>query len=1188
MTLPNIGCWNIRGFNKPEKVLSCKNLIASNKLDIICILEAKISSQSFLDPWFVHSHQVFPNELSCNNSTPSSSGRIWVKWNCSTISFIPLQSTSQMIHGNLSFGSTSPFLITFVYAANSPQERTPLWKHLTNLADSISSPWIIMGDFNCYKDFKDKVGGAHTHFSRLGELNGWMFNSGTIDLNSVGLRYTWFNGRLDDPIHIKLDRMVVNQYWLDCFPLSYYKVVPPLCSDHSPLLLQSGQHSNLAGRFQFKNFWLQFNGFWDILFTAFSTHFVGSPIANLFGKLKELKCLLKQKTWAHDHFIKAQLEDLTLKQKTCIEHIQQNPLDPSFNALFKEINHNISYYQEAWNSWITQRAKAKWLQQGEDDLGFLYARIKTRANINRIKEITTDEGHFSSPPDIVKAIVEHFRKLFNPQQPAFNPDFHFPVGYTVPNFLMSSLVAPVTDDEIKQVVFSEPSSSSPGPDGYTFEFYKGTWDITGFYVINAVKNFFTAGHLPRCAKATAITLIPKNQHATNISDFCPISLCNVFYKIIAKILAQRLKVVMPLIIHKSQAGFISKRISTDNIILANEILHDFNSHHMMKFFCAKLDIRKAFDSVSWEFLISRLRLKGFPHKFIAWIKCCIYEVPFSVCINGVLEGFFYSSSGLRQGCPLSPLLFAVVMDALSCSLDSGSFQGIPFGLNSLSHLLYADDVLVFGIASMSNAYTLADILKHFAEASGLHTNNSKCSILFSKNTSSAPNIVNLLGFTHNDHSLKYLGLPISTKKLNLSHFQPLLSRISTLLAGWKVKFLSFAGRIQFLRFTIANTLAYWIRGAIIPKSCCKIIDRLCSKFLYHNSIEGKKLHLIAWHNTCKPHCFGGLGIPDFKSLSYGFGCSFIWRFYNTDSLAADWFRHKYSSPWKVIHSPTSRFWKFIQQVAGNILGSIQFLVTSSNCKLSMFWDPWVNGRSISDIISPLPCPPDLDGMVSNYFTGGRWNCLDSLPVWTRHLFCNFPVTSSDSDCLIWKGCSKPMFKNFRLHFFKDFEKVGWSKFIWHKRSSLRFSSYAWLLMCNGLKLADVLAKRNIIIHPTCQLCLDDEENSNHLFFLCDYSFAVLTHMLPVLHCFLFRPNLMQVFQFLEDFDEYCGKEKSFCYFVICCAIYYIWRERNNRRFASLNSSSHILCKNMGHAISLKVANWKNAELLKRSFPRCFS
>ncbi|XP_028549965.1 uncharacterized protein LOC114579465 [Dendrobium catenatum] len=244
------------------------------------------------------------------------------------------------------------------------------------------------------------------------------------------------------------------------------------------------------------------------------------------------------------------------------------------------------------------------------------------------------------------------------------------------------------------------------------------------------------------------------------------------------------------------------------------------------------------------------------------------------------------------------------MDAFSCAFDDGKFKGISCSSTDFNHLLYANEVLVFGEAKMENAINLKATLDNFAASSGLSINEAKCSIIFSQNTCIA-NVSNLLGFSMSDHTIKYLGLPIFTKNLSAAHFQPLLSKFTTLLACWKVKFLSFTDMIQYLKFTIANTIAYWIRAAILRKHCFKSIDKLCSKFLFHGSTSVKKLHLIARKKTCLPIAVGGLGIPDIQSISFGFGCTFIWRLSISNSLIVDWFRYKHVSPWKPSSSKAS-------------------------------------------------------------------------------------------------------------------------------------------------------------------------------------------------------------------------------------------------------------------------------------------
>lgn len=165
-----------------------------------------------------------------------------------------------------------------------------------------------------------------------------------------------------------------------------------------------------------------------------------------------------------------------------------------------------------------------------------------------------------------------------------------------------------------------------------------------------------------------------------------------------------------------------------------------------------------------------------------------------------------------------------------------------------------------------------------------------------------------------------------------SDFQPLMNNISNHLAGWKARLLSFAGHFQFLKYTVCNTIAYWIRGAINPKTCLKILSRICAEFLFFGDLEARKLHLIAWNHTCKPKKNGGLGIPNLMGLQFANTCSLIFRFYNAKSPLFAFLNAKYGLPWNLNQSISSPLWKEIGKVATQILPSIKLHSSSLSWK----------------------------------------------------------------------------------------------------------------------------------------------------------------------------------------------------------------------------------------------------------------
>ncbi|XP_020678527.1 uncharacterized protein LOC110096783 [Dendrobium catenatum] len=541
-------------------------------------------------------------------------------------------------------------------------------------------------------------------------------------------------------------------------------------------------------------------------------------------------------------------------------------------------------------------------------------------------------------------------------------------------------------------------------------------------------------------------------------------------------MALRMKNFMPLIIGENQVGFIKNRIGTDNALLASEILLEFKKSANQKFMFAKLDICKAFDSVSRDFILARLKQKGFPPTFINWIKACISDVPFSICIDGALEGYFNSTSGIKQGYPLSPYLFCIAMDVFTCMIDNPSaterFIGVHRKNLAISHLLYADDLLIFGEASTYNCNLLVDIIEGFAQLSGLLVNHEKSNLIISKSISNPMEICEALNISSFGDKMTYLGIPIYVRKLSKADFQPLLNTISNHLAGWKARLLYFVGRLQFIKYTICNTITYWVRGTMLSKTCIKTLSRMCSRFLFFRDVEARKLFLIAWKNTCRPKQLGGLGNPNMVGLQFANCCSLVFRFYNSKSMLFKFLNAKYGTPWTPILSKASPLWSEMNRTALQINSIISFDL-NSNSILSFLWDPWVYGKSIMEEFANqnLNNFIPFHATVFDFLRHDGWLLPAAIPDSIAYTIQQFGSNQGFKDTLRWNGKDKAYFSAF-INFFHRYEsKVDWFNLVWHKHYTLRYSTYIWLALNNGLKTTDELNKRSI---------MDDDVAANHL------------------------------------------------------------------------------------------------------------
>jgi hypothetical protein len=283
---------------------------------------------------------------------------------------------------------------------------------------------------------------------------------------------------------------------------------------------------------------------------------------------------------------------------------------------------------------------------------------------------------------------------------------------------------------------------APGLDGLPAEFFRDNWYTIGQEAFPIMADFFLTGRLEDEVNFTYISLIPKIVSPTKVSEFRPISLCNVFYKIISKTLVNRLKMLLPVILSANQSAFIPGRLITDNVLAAYETLHSMHTRMWGKtgYMALKLDMSKAYDRVKWIFLEMVMRKLGFAEKWVELIMTCISTVKYSVLINGEPSRRICPSRGIRQGDPLSPYLFIICAEALSAQLSHaervGQLKGVPTSPKGprINHLFFADDSLLFCRASPVEWHRLEAILELYERASGQMLNREKTYVFFSRNT----------------------------------------------------------------------------------------------------------------------------------------------------------------------------------------------------------------------------------------------------------------------------------------------------------------------------------------------------------------------------------------------------------------------------------------------------------------------
>jgi hypothetical protein len=492
-----------------------------------------------------------------------------------------------------------------------------------------------------------------------------------------------------------------------------------------------------------------------------------------------------------------------------------------------------------------------------------------------------------------------------------------------------SLCALPSEQEIFSALSEMGSTKAPCPDGFTTLFYQKYWSTVKDVVLSSIWDFFGNNHLQQQHDHTFIVLIPKMPGASSVHQFRPISLCNIIYKIISKLLANRFKGLLHRFISPHQSAFVLYRSIQDNTIMTHELFHTINSKRGRGGLMAiKIDMEKAFDRMELNFILAILSKLGFHPTWINWIKLCITSSSFSIMLNGSPFGNFNPERGLRQGDPLSPFLFILGTEVLSRLLLRQESQGLLSGIkiarnfSPISHLLFADDLILFTKATSSQANSLKVVLDQFCTWSGQAINPSKSFIHFSRNTDSSVihNICGILPFKRALSSAKYLGLPLFFGKSKSANFKDTLDKVSGKIEGWRAKTLSQVGRTVLIKSVASTIPAYAMSSFLLPSSITNFLDKIFKIFWWGFPVnKSRNLTLKSWSSICTPKHTGGLGYKKMHDFNLALIAKLGWKLLtNTDCLWVHQLLGKYIKYGDFLSSPApstaSWLWKGIQKI----------------------------------------------------------------------------------------------------------------------------------------------------------------------------------------------------------------------------------------------------------------------------------
>jgi exonuclease III len=517
----------------PKAIPSLKDLVRVYKPEIVLLIETLVHSNKIKD--LCH---VLGYDCSFVVDRDGRSGGLAVLWkstfNCNIINF-----SSNFINLHVHDTVRGDWRLTSFWGYSDSARRRQSWNLLRDLASMSTDPWCIIGDFNDLLSSEDKKGGP--------ERPSWLYNGfrnavsdcSLLDMPLEGYQYTWFKSLgTTRALEERLDRAMHTHTWSLMFPAARLINLVAATSDHSPILLklENEPHIHPKRSFRFENSWLLDNSLVDMITSNWPYY----PATNIPQKLKY--CIGDMEAWSKEN--SPNFRETANKLRRELELIRSTH-DHLSDASITNVQNKLSNVLLQEDRYWKQRAKVYWLTDGDKNSKFFHASASARKKRNAIKKLRdTNDILVKDQTGLCNIAQSYFQNLFVP-----NHGDHAPIVATISQRVTDidneMLIAPFTEEEFRQAAFSMHPDKSPGPDGLNPGFYRKFWPLFGREFFEACCSWLEDGQFPPNINDTNIALVAKVDRPESMKDLRPISLCNVVYKILSKVLANRLKRILP-------------------------------------------------------------------------------------------------------------------------------------------------------------------------------------------------------------------------------------------------------------------------------------------------------------------------------------------------------------------------------------------------------------------------------------------------------------------------------------------------------------------------------------------------------------------------------------------------------------------------------------------------------------------
>jgi exonuclease III len=933
MEVINVGTLNVRGLRSQQKRLKFFNWLSDKQIDIICLQETYVT-KTFVTEFDKDWEGVCYHSVSDSPHARGVTILISKKLVYNQISF-KYDESGRVIILNIEIGNTI-YSIVNVYTPTNLSERCRFFSRIKNfIIENIDNEnnLILCGDFNSCLSSSDRTS---ANIDKSTEF----FNSLVCDLNIKDIwksknpkkkGYTWQNtGNIKQKSRI--DFIFTKEYLFN-FIKSCNTLCPPI-SDHKCIKMVISNPNLSKGQ-----------GYWKMNVTVLNDKDYCKNIIKLFHETVEEYTKLMVNNQVIWDLFKIKVRDYTIAFCTKINQNNKkylhdlenkiNIIDESLNVEYnkyfqmkkEELTNELKIYYEKSLKGAQIRSRAKYIEDGEKSTSYFLNLERKHQTNNNIVKLNIGGKTISGQEEILNECVNFYENLYkcsideNINIPEFLDTIH--IKNIVDNDKKMFCENKITYDECKHVIFEcMKLNKTPGIDGIPLEFYRIFWDAIGNFVVNMYEENFTMGKLSDSQRKSILTLVFKGNDREFLKNYRPISLMNTDYKILTFVLSNRLQSVLPSIINENQTGYVKGRYIGDNIRLTEDVI-SYSKEHNINGALVFLDFAKAFDSLEWEFLLNVLKRYNFGPNFIRWVKI-IYKNP-EVIIknNGWLAKAFEMNRGVRQGCPLSALLFIICVEILAeICRSSNTFTGFKFNHvnpnKSIYVSQYADDTCLF-LHNSSDIDKAIDIVIKFGKFSGLTLNVSKTKVMLLGNLRIEPCVKSNVQFSN--EAEKCLGIYVGHNEnlLEQKNWRDKIKKIEHMICTWKKRNLTYFGKICILKSLILPNVNFVATNTYIPDWVPKKLEQIFFSFLWdgkdkvrRNCVIGKIEH-------------GGLNMIDVQSF--------------LTTIKAKWadkiISKRYDTAWSVY--PYSLMEKYGLEKIIDDISDVKFVNTYLKGKFSKFY-----------------------------------------------------------------------------------------------------------------------------------------------------------------------------------------------------------------------------------------------------------